>query len=132
MVPTPIALGLSLCDLVLIEEGTRKVSLIGALTRMTAGNFPYESPPFFAFAALIDGLGNAILELTVNRLDTTEEVHRRERRVRFTDRLRELHVVFHIADCVFPVPGVYQFTLFVDGHWVTQRALRVVPDEDYS
>ena len=36
MLPPALALGLTLCDYVLIEEGTRRVSLIGTLTRVTA------------------------------------------------------------------------------------------------
>jgi hypothetical protein len=29
MIPTPVALGLTLCDYVIVEEGTKKESLIG-------------------------------------------------------------------------------------------------------
>lgn len=126
MVPTPVAVGLILCDYVLIEDGTKRASLIGGLTRIEAGNFPYLASPFFVFAALSDGLGDAIVDLIGTRLDTNERVYARRRRVRFSDRLRELHVVFRIEDCRFPAPGYYQFSLLVDGEWVAQRRIHVV------
>jgi len=126
MVPTPVAVGLTLCDYVLIEDGTKRASLIGGLTRMEAGSFPYLAPPFFVFAALIDGLGDATVDLIATRLDKNDRVYTRRRSVRFSDRLRELHVVFRIDDCHFPAPGYYQFSLLVDGEWVAQRRFHVV------
>src|SRR5262249_33631572 len=40
-------------------------------------------------------------------------------------------VVYHLRShrCVFPAPGLYQFTLMVDGDWVAQRRLRVYKRE---
>jgi hypothetical protein len=63
MVPPPIALGLTLCDYVIVEEGTKKVSLIGTFTGIAVDHFPAVPQPFSVFSALIDGLGDA----TMNR-----------------------------------------------------------------
>jgi hypothetical protein len=104
-----------LCDYVLIEDGTKRASLIGGLTSLEAGGFPYLAPAFFVFAALIDGLGDATVQLVATRLDTNDQIYARRRPVRFSDRLRELHVIFRVADCRFPAPGYYQFSLLVDG-----------------
>jgi hypothetical protein len=129
MVPPPVAFGLTLCDYALIEEGTRRVSLIGTLTKLTADRFPLLAPPFYASAALTEGLGDATIDLVATRLDSGDEVYTRQRQVHFSDRLRELQVIFRIADCSFPAPGVYQFTLLVDGEWLAQRRLHVVSTE---
>lgn len=126
MVPTPVALGLTLCDYVIVEDGTKRVSLIGTLTKITGGSFPHLAPQFFVFAALMDGLGDATVDVIATRLDTNERIYARQRRVHFSDRLRELHVIFRVADCRFPAPGVYQFTMLVDGEWVAQRRIHVV------
>lgn len=130
MIPLPLGLGLTLCDYVLIEEGTRKISLIGGLRWLTADSFPYVPPAFFAHAALIDGLGNATIGLRAVSLDMDDEIYLENRPVHFSDRLRELHVVFRVVDCAFPAPGWYVFELLVDGEKVTSRRLRVSPIED--
>jgi hypothetical protein len=52
MVPTPTALSLTICDYVIIEERTRKVSLIGAFTGISAEYFPILVLPFSAFAVV--------------------------------------------------------------------------------
>jgi len=132
MVPRPVALGLTLCHYFLVEEGTRKVSLVGVFSKLTSDQFPYVPPTFFVHAALTDGLGNATIDLVFTRLDTDEEVGVRRRQVRFANRLGELHVVFQVANLAFPVPGAYLFTLLVDGEWVAQRRLRVFSTEPDS
>jgi hypothetical protein len=123
MTPRPVAVGLTLCDYLVIEEGTRKVSLVGYLVKLTAERFPFTPPPFYVFAALTDGLGDATIDLVVSRLDSLDELYARQLRVNFSSRLRERQVVFRISDCVFGAPGAYQFTLYVDGEWVAQRRL---------
>jgi hypothetical protein len=130
MVPGPIVLDLTLCDYVIVEEGTRKVSLIGIFGKLPADHFPFLASPFCVHSALTDGLGDATIDLVVSRLDTLEEVYARQRRIIFSDRLRELHVIFRISDCSFPTAGIYQVVLLVDKEWAAQRRFRVVSEED--
>jgi hypothetical protein len=130
MVPPPVALGLILCDYVIVEERTRKVSLIGTFTVIRAASFPALAQPFSAFALLTDGQGDARITLSVSQLQTQEAVYRREMVGLFTDKLAELRVHFRVSQCPFPAPGWYQVTLLVDGDWVAQRLIRVLPAED--
>ena len=59
MIPPPVAVSLTLCNHVMVEEGgTRRVSLIGGFSRLRVTSFP-ATPAFYVFAALTDGLGNA-------------------------------------------------------------------------
>jgi hypothetical protein len=132
VIPPPIALGLTLCDLVIVEEDTRKVSLIGNLTRWTADNFPYTAPPFFAFSALTGSVGEGRMDLVVARLDTGEDIYRQHRVVHFTDRLRELHLILRVGNCVLLAAGWYQATLLADQEWVAQRRFRVIAQEAQS
>ena len=48
----------------------------------------------------------------------------------FPNRLTEVQVLFHVNDCQFPSPVVYQVTIFVDGDWVAHRLLSVVSAEE--
>jgi hypothetical protein len=56
-------------------------------------------------------------------------VYHAELPVVFQDRLKELRVLFRVTTCVFPEPGSYQVTLFLDGDWIAQRGIRIVLTE---
>jgi hypothetical protein len=132
MIPCPIALGLTVCDYVIIEERTKKVSLIGGFTGIGVSRFPAVPAPFSVFAVLTDGLGDATIKLSVSQLDTQEQVLSREMPGHFPDRLAELRIHFRISQASFPSPGWYQVSLLVDGEWVAQRRIRVYLSENPS
>ena len=132
MVPRPVLLGLTLCDHVIVEERTRKVSLVGCFSAIRVGSFPATPPPFSGFALLTDGLGDATIQLSVSRMETQEDIYIREMPCHFPDRLTEVRVHFRIHQCVFPAPGWYQVTLLADGEWLAQRLLRVYSVETSS
>ncbi len=125
MIPPPIALGLALCDYVIVEERTKKVSLIGRFDTFSVTRFPASVPPFSAYALLTDGLGDARVELVVSRMETDHGAFMYRGSLHFPDRLT--HVGFHtrFRQFVFPVSGQYQFTLLLDGEWVAQQRVSV-------
>lgn len=105
MNPPPIALGLTLCEKVIVEEGTRNITLVSTFTKLYADDFP-SSPQRFAFAAVLTaGQGDGTVDLVITRLDTDKETYSIRRSLRFPGRLAEVRVVFHIRDCSFPAPG---------------------------
>jgi hypothetical protein len=130
MAAPPIAVGLTLCDHVIIEERTRKVSLIGTFTGLRVSDFPAVAPPFSVFALLTDWAGDATIELSVLELDTEAEVLILRNRVHFPDKLAEVRYHARLRQCTFPGAGTYQFTLLADGEWVAQRRLRLYSSED--
>jgi hypothetical protein len=125
MMPAPIALGLTLCDYVLVEEGSKKVSLIGSFIGIRAAKFPFVPLPFCVFAPLTGGLGDGRVELSVTDLDSNEEIYSLVRALRFPDRFVEVHVLFRLSECEFPQAGSYLVTLLIDGDWIAHRRLRV-------
>lgn len=129
MVPSPTAIGLTLCDYVIVEERTKKVSVIGSFSGLKVAGFPAVPQPFCVFASLIDGEGDGTVELTVTEVSSDEEIHTLRRPVHFPDRLTEVQVRFRLHECVFPAPGAYVFTLSVDNEWVAHRRLRVYQGE---
>src|SRR5437762_14205083 len=74
MEPRPVVLGLTLCDYVIVEERTKKVSLIGTFTGLGVPDFPAQASPFSVFTVLTDGLGSATIELLVTHMETNAEV----------------------------------------------------------
>ena len=129
MIPRPIALGLTLCDQVIVEEGTRKVSFIGTFHRLQAPAFPFVPERFCVVAILTGSKGEGELALTVTNLQTEEEVSRSTGRITFTNRFTEVRVVLRPSECSFPTPGIYMFTLMVDDEWIAHRRILIQETE---
>jgi hypothetical protein len=126
MIPPPLSPGLYLSDYVIIEENTRKVSLIGCFIRLTFDEFPVIADPFSVFSILTNGLGNSHIRLVIGQAEKEEIVYEREIAVHFPDKLAQVYLQFRISDCEFPEPGLYEFTLLVDNEWVADRPLRIL------
>lgn len=127
MAKMPVAIGLSLCEQVVIEEKTRNVTLVNCFSVRTAKKFPTASIPFTVFALLTDGLGDVTLEVVIERLDTLDDVYRKSIRVRFPRSLATLRFIHRVRDCVFPISGEYQVKLLADGEFLAQRKIAVLP-----
>ena len=121
----PVVLGLLLCEQVIVEEGTRNVTLVNCFTKRKAEQFPSEENRFNLFAALTDGLGDVTLEVAIERLDEPGEVYRRSHLVRFTDPLMEVRFILRITHCTFPAAGVYEASLSIDGEPIGQHRFQV-------
>jgi hypothetical protein len=126
MVPVPVAIGLTVCQQIVVEQGTGNVSLINALTALRVRTFPSAPRLFCIFAVLTAGHGDGKLEIAVSRADTDEVIFSGQRRAHFPNRLAELHVLFRRHECSFPAAGEYYATLAVDGEWIAQRRFRVL------
>ena len=125
MIPQPLSIGLTLCHSVIIEEGTRNLTLVGTFLGFSATDFPCTPAPFYVLSSLNGGHGEGELGLTVTRLETDQEVFAIHRRLSFPDRLTAVRVRFRLRNCVFPDAGAYVMTLLMDGEWVTQRRFQV-------
>jgi hypothetical protein len=129
MIQQPVAVGLALCEQVIVEETTRNITLVNCFTRLHLRNLPAEATRLAVFAALTDGIGDATISLVVHRLDTMEELYNQEYRVRFSDPLQEVRVLFRLNRLVFPSAVRYQFALMADGELIAHRVAQVIEME---
>jgi hypothetical protein len=125
MNPPVIALGLTLCEKVIVEERTQNTTIVSTFNKMFAEDFPSRPERFALAAVLTGGQGEGTVDLVITRLDTDEEIYSLRRQLRFPHRLAEVRVAFHIRDCSFPTPGHYEAILLVDGDWVARRKFSV-------
>src|SRR4051794_24970728 len=98
----PTALGLFLCDQVLIDGETRKWTLVGSFNVAYGGEFPHVPPPFVAYAELTDGQGRMTLTLSVSDVDEEEQLATETADVDFDDPLATYHVRFRFPHLSFP------------------------------
>jgi hypothetical protein len=125
MVPDPTALALILCEQVIVDQRSHNPSPINIFTGRAVDRFPSEAQRFSVFAALTDGQGNGRLEVRAVRLDTGEQFYAQQYPVTFPDRGTVVNINVRVRSLRFPVAGVYDFLLLIDGHLVAQRRLRV-------
>src|SRR4051794_10901273 len=125
VIPPPLVLGLTLCDYLLIEEGTRKISLIGSFRELEVARLPGVAPPFGVYTMLTDGAGDATIEVVIRRLDRDEQIYSASSPFTFDDRLSVVDASFHVNNCSFPVAGWYEVNLQVDEEEVAKRRLLV-------
>jgi len=76
----PVAIGLLVCEQVIIEEGTRNFTPVNCVSRYTVKEIPSVPFPFVVFTTLVDGIGVMPLEIRIQRLDTLEVITRHSAR----------------------------------------------------
>lgn len=131
MAKLPVAIGLSLCEQIIIEERTQNVTLVNCFSYRQAERFPSEPIPFVVFALLTDGFGEVTLEVGIERLDTMADIYRRAAKAQFKESLDSVRFIHRVRNCSFPISGDYQVTLLADGIFVAQRKIRILPKGDH-
>ncbi|HKB04694.1 MAG TPA: hypothetical protein VKD90_20895 [Gemmataceae bacterium] len=119
----PVARGLHVCEVVVVEAGTSNASLVNCFTRRHAGTFPSAPMRFALYSLLSGGLGAVTMKVEISRIEDTKLVYRRSMVVLFEDRVQEVRFVLRLTDVVFPEPGIYSVVLFADDEWIAQTRL---------
>ena len=125
MAPPPKAVGLTLCDRVILEQGTKDPTLIGIFLNKKVGEFPTGPLPFTVFSELVGGRGTGAIEVIAVRLATREQIYSQRGAVTFPDRPGIIHVQFRVTKLCFPEACAYDFMLFIEGDLIAQRRLVV-------
>jgi hypothetical protein len=132
MLQRPNAVGLILCEQVVIAEKTRNATLVNSFGRLRFKAFPSPPQRFVVHAVLTDGLGDAKMSLVVSRLDTLEDIAEYRWSMQFADPLRDVRLVLRLPGLSFPQPVRYQFALSAADEWIAQCVLQVIAEEDQS
>jgi|ERR1019366_8428554 hypothetical protein len=124
MAKLPVAIGLSLCEQVVIEEKTHNVTLVNCFTHRALDYFPSETA-FTVFALLTGGTGDVPLDVVVQELTELDDIYRISLTARFADPLQTIRCTVRIRDCEFPEPGQYVVSLRAGGEIVAERKLHL-------
>ena len=132
MIQRPVAIGLILCETVIVDEQTKNVTPVNCFRKRRVTGFPSEPFPFIVLAWLTDGMGQGRLEVVIQQLasDELDVVHQTSVPCQFTNPRAEVRLTFWIRDCVFPMAGGYVVNLLVDGELLAQKRLVIFSEED--
>lgn len=129
MIQSPVAIALTVCEKVIVEEKTHNITLVNCLTRLRVEEVPSEPHRLIFHAWLTDGMGDGTLRFELLHPDTLEEILVRDVPLSIANPLQEARVVFE-EEVSFPVEGRYQVNLWVDGISIAQRTFDVFIEKE--
>ena len=119
---------MTLCDYVIVEERTKKLSMIGTFWSMAVDDgFPCRPPPFSAVCLLTGGLGRHPITLKVLREEGIEldDIFSKTGPIEFRDRFQPVYYTMRFQSLEFPEPGHYLFELSIGETELARSTLRV-------
>ncbi len=123
----PILKAMLLCDQTIVEEGTRKRSLIGLFDRVKTAQFPsvHGSMSVYVQFREIEGVFDFTLEL--HDLAEDKALHKAVvSNFQVQDRSRDCELVFNLLAVRFSHPGDYEFRIYVNDTIFGQKSFQVV------
>jgi hypothetical protein len=122
----PILKAMLICDQTIMEEGTRKRSLIGIFDRVKAAQMPtvHSSMSVYVQFREIEGTFDFVLELyDLSEGKTLHKATVQEFNVK--ERSRDCELVFNLLSVRFSHAGEYEFRIFVDDTIFGQKSFQV-------
>lgn len=127
MKPVPIVSAFLVCDSVIKDADTGKVSLIGLFNAINVSQFPAVHPSLALFASLTDAEGEYDVRVDLVHVASNTLTARfpppdkPPMRIASDERLNYTDLIVRLQGLRFDEPGEYEFRLFVDGKLIALR-----------
>ena len=118
-----------IADSAIREEGTGKISLLGIFEEVRAPDFPVMHPMLAVYVKMPDAEGTYRFVLELVRLDDATKIGEGRGDFQARDRMAAGELVFRLHNLLFPAPGLYEFRLLADEHWLGGKTFRVMKTE---
>lgn len=105
--PGPVVLAINLCDMVIRDELTHKVSLIGLFGTIRAASFPCVHPLMLIYVALTGGHGKQDMEVRIVRTEDDRPIMAMAGPVEFVSPLQVNELIFEWRNVSFEKQGEY-------------------------
>ncbi|MEN6424004.1 MAG: hypothetical protein ABFE13_01475 [Phycisphaerales bacterium] len=105
--PGPVVLAINICDMVIRDELTHKVSLIGLFGVIQAMTFPCKHPLMHIYVALTGGHGKQDMEIRLVRVEDEQPVMAMAGPVVFANPLQVNELNFEWRNVPFERAGEY-------------------------
>lgn len=123
----PILKAMLLCDMTIMEEGTRKRSLIGLFDRVKTNQFPmiHGSLSVYIQFREVEGTFNFTLELY--DLAEDKSLHKAVvSKFQVQDRFKDCELVFNLISVRFDHAGDYEFRIYINDTIFGQKSFQVI------
>jgi hypothetical protein len=131
MAVSPVVKGVYVCDDVLADPTSGKVSLLNVfITVRPTTAFPFELEKLCVLLNLRGGRGDAKVRVEVMRAATDAVIFRTtDRTVRFFDPLVSVYTRFRLERLRFPAPGRYVVEVYSGSELLDDEMITVLPWE---
>jgi hypothetical protein len=118
----PIVLALVLCDTIIREAGTNKLSLIGTFNGIFTQAFPCTHPSLSVYIAITEGRGRVQCKLRMTSVDG-QTVFELPGQIEFAGPNSVGELVFQLQQIRFEQPGVYAIEFWAGDDLLASRRL---------
>ena len=117
----PIVMSINVCDEIIRDEISKKISLIGLFSQIQTATFPAHHPSLHVYVSLTDGHGNYAGELRFVSEEDNSIIASMKGKVPFQNPLQTVELNFAINNLKFEKPGKYRVEFFCDDEPVGSR-----------
>ncbi len=128
--PTPSILSINVCDTIIRDEKTRKVSLIGLFNTINAHSFPATHGLMHVYIAMTNGHGKYETEVRFVSLEDNHPIIGMRGEVNFNSLLDAVEINIEWRDIPFKKPGNYAIEVLCDKIPISSRKFRVIGMEN--
>lgn len=125
--PDPSVLSINICDSIIRDERTKKVSLIGLFNSIFAPTFPVRHPVMHVYIALTNGHGLYKLNVRLTRAEDNVPIVSMEGPIEFPDPLTVVELNIEWKGVEFNKPGEYVVEVLSDTALIGSRKFYVIP-----
>lgn len=124
--PKPILLAINICDQIIRDEITKKISLIGLFNTITANTFPCRLPSLHVYVAITNGHGEYNGELRFINLSNNQLIARAQGKISFSNPLTVCEFHFRFVNLEFRTEGKHIVEFCCDGSPIGRRDFIVI------
>lgn len=124
--PKPIVLSINICDTIIRDEVTKKVSLIGLFSAINAKTFPVVHPMCHVYVALTNGHGLYKTTIRIANIDNSQNIFCMDGELNIANPLQVTELNIGLKGLEFKQPGKYSVQVICNGEPVGSRVFMVV------
>jgi hypothetical protein len=124
--PTPSVLSINVCDSIIRDEFTKKVSLIGLFSTIRADSFPCTHPSLHVYVALTNGHGKYQTDIRFLNISDDKPIAGMRGPLQFQNPLQVVELNVCWQQLRFEKPGEYVVQVLCDGAPIGERKFIVV------
>ena len=117
-----------LCDMVITDQVTRKMSAIGMFNEIMANKFPCRHHQMSIYCCMTDAFGTYSFDIELIAVETLQVIGKTTiGPFEAPDRLAMGEFAVTLKNLVFPGPGKYEFRISTGRHFLQSKELQVTP-----
>jgi hypothetical protein len=126
--PPPVLLAMVICDLIIRDELTKKLTMVGVFSAIHGKQLPVVlGGGMHLYAALTDGRGEYDSALTIRHLESEKQIFQARGPFAFKHPQQVVEINMKLPKLVFPAWGRYEISLSADGEPLGSRTFVLRP-----